>query len=163
MPSLKLFALTNLVVQIAAHGHVDWIITNGVAYRGYDAPAFSWVSTSLFLLTYYTNQTKLTMMIRILVSFQLLDGLLELLIMDTSNRIASQTLISFVTGLLETPKAISPCLLVIKSTSNGTHGPSPTKALLSTTWPNVLVTVKTWTRLSLSSSRSAPRVSSTCP
>ncbi|KPM46333.1 hypothetical protein AK830_g214 [Neonectria ditissima] len=28
--------------QVTAHGHVDWLITNGVAYRGYDAPAFSW-------------------------------------------------------------------------------------------------------------------------
>ena len=55
MPSLKLFALTNLVTQIAAHGHVDWIITDGVAYRGYDAPAFSWVSGSLLFLACYSD------------------------------------------------------------------------------------------------------------
>lgn len=26
---------------VAAHGHVDWLIANGVAYRGYDAPSMS--------------------------------------------------------------------------------------------------------------------------
>lgn len=163
MPSLKLLALTNLVAKIAAHGHVDWIITDGVAYRGYDAPAFNWVGTSLFFLAYYTDQTKLTMMTRILASFQWLDGSQVLQIMATSSRIASQILISSVTGLLEMPEAISPCLPVIKSTSSGTHGLNLTRALLSTTWPSVPVIVKTWIRLSLSSSRSALRVSSTCP
>ncbi|KAM0550585.1 hypothetical protein ACHAPJ_008843 [Fusarium lateritium] len=45
MPSFKtssLLALASAAAQVAAHGHVDWLITNGVAYRGYDAPAFSW-------------------------------------------------------------------------------------------------------------------------
>ncbi|TDZ46962.1 Polysaccharide monooxygenase Cel61a [Colletotrichum trifolii] len=27
---------------IAAHGHVDWVIVNGVAYRGWDSPAFTY-------------------------------------------------------------------------------------------------------------------------
>lgn len=27
---------------VAAHGHVDWLIADGVAYRGYDSPAFSY-------------------------------------------------------------------------------------------------------------------------
>ncbi|KAM5341734.1 hypothetical protein ACJ41O_014765 [Fusarium nematophilum] len=43
MPSFKtsLLALAS-ASRIAAHGHVDWLITNGVAFRGYDAPAMSW-------------------------------------------------------------------------------------------------------------------------
>ncbi|KAF5004144.1 hypothetical protein FDECE_9358 [Fusarium decemcellulare] len=38
----SLFALATSVAHVAAHGHVDWLITNGVAFRGYDAPSMSW-------------------------------------------------------------------------------------------------------------------------
>lgn len=37
-------SLTTLLLSaagVAAHGHVDWLIANGVAYRGYDAPSMS--------------------------------------------------------------------------------------------------------------------------
>ncbi|CAF3493867.1 unnamed protein product [Fusarium graminearum] len=42
----SLFAITTLVVQVAAHGHVDWIITNGVAYRGNPTqfPVAGWIT-----------------------------------------------------------------------------------------------------------------------
>ncbi|KAH7139798.1 glycosyl hydrolase family 61-domain-containing protein [Dactylonectria estremocensis] len=40
IPSILVLAAS--AVNVAAHGHVDWLIANGVAYRGYDAPAFSW-------------------------------------------------------------------------------------------------------------------------
>ncbi|KAF4960227.1 hypothetical protein FSARC_10540, partial [Fusarium sarcochroum] len=36
MPSFKtssLLALASSAAQVAAHGHVDWLITNGVAFR----------------------------------------------------------------------------------------------------------------------------------
>ncbi|KAL6410600.1 endoglucanase [Ilyonectria robusta] len=45
MAIIKISSLVTIVASVAnvaAHGHVDWLITNGVAYRGYDAPAFSW-------------------------------------------------------------------------------------------------------------------------
>ncbi|KAM6536412.1 hypothetical protein FALCPG4_002420 [Fusarium falciforme] len=38
----SLLALAYSAAKVAAHGHVDWLITNGVAFRGYDAPAMSW-------------------------------------------------------------------------------------------------------------------------
>ncbi|KAF5227612.1 hypothetical protein FAUST_11659, partial [Fusarium austroamericanum] len=53
----SLFAITTLVVQVAAHGHVDWIITNGVAYRGYDAPAFNWNPTQFPVAGWITGAT----------------------------------------------------------------------------------------------------------
>lgn len=40
--SSSLLALAYSAAKVAAHGHVDWLITNGVAFRGYDAPAMSW-------------------------------------------------------------------------------------------------------------------------
>ncbi|KAF7555288.1 hypothetical protein G7Z17_g2271 [Cylindrodendrum hubeiense] len=45
MATTKISSLVSLLAyaaNVAAHGHVDWLVTNGVAYRGYDAPAFSW-------------------------------------------------------------------------------------------------------------------------
>lgn len=45
MPLHKLSHVTAFLffaAHVAAHGHVDWLITNGLAFRGYDAPAFSW-------------------------------------------------------------------------------------------------------------------------
>ncbi|KAK7424130.1 hypothetical protein QQZ08_008736 [Neonectria magnoliae] len=45
MVTLRISSLllsASLISNAAAHGHVDWLITNGVAYRGYDAPAFLW-------------------------------------------------------------------------------------------------------------------------
>ncbi|KAF4998429.1 hypothetical protein FGRMN_3165 [Fusarium graminum] len=36
-----LLALT-AAAHVCCHGHVDWLITNGVAYRGYAAPEMSW-------------------------------------------------------------------------------------------------------------------------
>ncbi|KAF5975954.1 nitrate reductase (NADH) [Fusarium coicis] len=45
MLSLKkssLLAFATSAVQVAAHGHVDWLVTNGVAFRGYSAPEMSW-------------------------------------------------------------------------------------------------------------------------
>ncbi|KAF4974804.1 hypothetical protein FZEAL_8328 [Fusarium zealandicum] len=38
----SLLALASYAAQVTAHGHVDWLIANGVAYRGYDAPSMSW-------------------------------------------------------------------------------------------------------------------------
>ncbi|KAF5018064.1 hypothetical protein F66182_9963 [Fusarium sp. NRRL 66182] len=38
----SLLALASSAAHVVAHGHVDWLITNGVAFRGYDAPAMSW-------------------------------------------------------------------------------------------------------------------------
>ncbi|RGP79052.1 endoglucanase [Fusarium longipes] len=61
MPSFikttSLLAISNLAVQIAAHGHVDWIITDGVAYRGYDAPAFSWNPSQFPVAGWITGAT----------------------------------------------------------------------------------------------------------
>ncbi|PNP82661.1 hypothetical protein FNYG_03892 [Fusarium nygamai] len=45
MFSLKtssLVAFATSAAQVAAHGHVDWLVTNGVAFRGYSAPEMSW-------------------------------------------------------------------------------------------------------------------------
>ncbi|WZH46568.1 nitrate reductase NADH [Fusarium acuminatum] len=43
MPSFKSSLVTFAsVVQVVAHGHVDWLHTNGVAFRGYSAPEMSW-------------------------------------------------------------------------------------------------------------------------
>ncbi|SPJ86744.1 probable endoglucanase IV [Fusarium torulosum] len=43
MPSFKSSLLTLAsVAQVFGHGHVDWLITNGVAFRGYSAPEMSW-------------------------------------------------------------------------------------------------------------------------
>ncbi|CAM1502344.1 Fc.00g043280.m01.CDS01 [Cosmosporella sp. VM-42] len=45
MTHIKLSSLLTIAasaVDVAAHGHVDWLIANGVAFRGYDAPSFSW-------------------------------------------------------------------------------------------------------------------------
>ncbi|GKT40480.1 polysaccharide monooxygenase Cel61a [Colletotrichum spaethianum] len=38
-PSSLLLAL---VATVAAHGHVDWLVADGVAYRGWDSPAFTY-------------------------------------------------------------------------------------------------------------------------
>ncbi|KAF7549075.1 hypothetical protein G7046_g8458 [Stylonectria norvegica] len=38
----SLLLIVASAISVAAHGHVDWLITNGVAYRGYDAPSMSW-------------------------------------------------------------------------------------------------------------------------
>ncbi|KAF4342109.1 endoglucanase [Fusarium beomiforme] len=44
----SLLAFATLAAQVAAHGHVDWLVTNGVAYREltnktcYDPPSMSW-------------------------------------------------------------------------------------------------------------------------
>ncbi|KAF6823384.1 glycosyl hydrolase family 61 [Colletotrichum musicola] len=38
-PSSVLLALA---ATVAAHGHVDWLIADGVAYRGWDSPAFTY-------------------------------------------------------------------------------------------------------------------------
>ncbi|WYZ42510.1 hypothetical protein EsH8_VI_000209 [Colletotrichum jinshuiense] len=38
-PSSLLLALA---ATVAAHGHVDWLVVNGVAYRGWDSPAFTY-------------------------------------------------------------------------------------------------------------------------
>lgn len=32
----------SIATRVAGHGHVDWIVANGVAYRGYDSPGFSY-------------------------------------------------------------------------------------------------------------------------
>ncbi|KAH6887392.1 glycosyl hydrolase family 61-domain-containing protein [Thelonectria olida] len=45
MALYKLSSITAFIfsaAHVAAHGHVDWLLTNSVAFRGYDAPAFSW-------------------------------------------------------------------------------------------------------------------------
>ncbi|KAM0236943.1 hypothetical protein ACHAP5_009229 [Fusarium lateritium] len=43
MPSLKSSLLTLAAAsQVIAHGHVDWLVVNGVAFRGYSAPEMSW-------------------------------------------------------------------------------------------------------------------------
>ncbi|KAF4456770.1 putative endoglucanase IV [Fusarium austroafricanum] len=42
MPSFKPLYLLTFVASASAHGHVDWLITDGVAYRGYSAPEMSW-------------------------------------------------------------------------------------------------------------------------
>ncbi|KAK2027176.1 hypothetical protein LX32DRAFT_674308 [Colletotrichum zoysiae] len=34
--------LLALAATIAAHGHVDWLVADGVAYRGWDSPAFTY-------------------------------------------------------------------------------------------------------------------------
>ncbi|RGP74202.1 endoglucanase [Fusarium sporotrichioides] len=60
MASLKtpsLLTLATLAVQVAAHGHVDWIITDGIAYRGYDAPAFNWNPTQFPVAGWITGAT----------------------------------------------------------------------------------------------------------
>lgn len=38
----SLLAFATSAAQVAAHGHVDWLVTNGVAFRGYSAPEMSW-------------------------------------------------------------------------------------------------------------------------
>ncbi|KZL80189.1 glycosyl hydrolase family 61 [Colletotrichum incanum] len=38
-PSSLLLALA---ATVAAHGHVDWLVADGVAYRGWDSPAFTY-------------------------------------------------------------------------------------------------------------------------
>ncbi|KAG4256486.1 endoglucanase [Fusarium proliferatum] len=38
----SLLAIATSAAQVAAHGHVDWLVTNGVAFRGYSAPEMSW-------------------------------------------------------------------------------------------------------------------------
>ncbi|KAL4729699.1 hypothetical protein ACLX1H_004121 [Fusarium chlamydosporum] len=48
-PLNSLLAITTLVAQIAAHGHVDRIITDGVAYRGTDPsqfPVAGWITAA---------------------------------------------------------------------------------------------------------------------
>ncbi|KAJ0312333.1 hypothetical protein COL5a_002013 [Colletotrichum fioriniae] len=39
LPSSILLALA---ATVAAHGHVDWLVAGGVAYRGWDSPAFTY-------------------------------------------------------------------------------------------------------------------------
>ncbi|KAL0938575.1 glycosyl hydrolase family 61 [Colletotrichum truncatum] len=34
--------LLALAATVAAHGHVDWLVADGVAYRGWDSPAFTY-------------------------------------------------------------------------------------------------------------------------
>lgn len=61
MATAKILSVITLLLSaanVAAHGHVDWLITNGVAYRGYDAPSMSLVSHISSLAIQVSNEKK---------------------------------------------------------------------------------------------------------
>jgi hypothetical protein len=55
--SAALAAAAAFATGVSAHGHVDWIIINGVAYRGYDSPRFKYEPNHQPVIGWTIDQT----------------------------------------------------------------------------------------------------------